>query len=128
MCHLLADRMRGLNTPASLACQRRLHQMYRQTTPPITGTSTCRGRGLSPFGQFFFDGHYTAGTGSAGQPFADFLLGLPGRVRFGNLITNDYRRRSHAAFVQDHFSVSPRLTVNFGVRWEYLTPVWEDGG
>ena len=56
-----------------------------------------------------------------------FLLGLPGRVRFGNLITNDYRRRSHAAFVQDHFTVSPRLTVNFGVRWEYLTPVWEDG-
>jgi Carboxypeptidase regulatory-like domain/TonB dependent receptor-like, beta-barrel len=83
--------------------------------------------GLSPIGQFFFDGHYTAGTGSAGQPFADFLLGLPGRVRFGNLITNDYRRRSHAAFVQDHFAVSPRLTVNFGVRWEYLTPVWEDG-
>jgi len=84
--------------------------------------------GLSPIGQFFFDGHHTAGTGSAGQPFADFLLGLPGRVRFGNLITNDYRRRSHAAFVQDHFTVTPRLTATFGVRWEYLTPVWEDGG
>ncbi|MBI3678932.1 MAG: TonB-dependent receptor [Acidobacteria bacterium] len=84
--------------------------------------------GLSPMGQFFFDGHYTSGTGSAGQPFADFLLGLPNRVRFGNLITNDYRRRSHAAFVQDHFQVSPRLTVNFGLRWEYVTPVWEDGG
>ena len=23
--------------------------------------------------------------------------------------------------------LTPRLTVNFGVRWEYLTPVWEDG-
>ena len=84
--------------------------------------------GLSPVGQFFFDGHYTAGTGSAGDPFADFLLDVPNRVRMGNLITNDYRRRSHAAFVQDHFQVTPRLTVNFGVRWEYLTPVWEDGG
>ncbi len=84
--------------------------------------------GLSPIGQFFFDGHYTAGTGSAGQPFADFLLGLPNRVRFGNLITNDYRRRSHAAFVQDHFRISSRLTVNFGLRWEYVTPVWEDAG
>ena len=84
--------------------------------------------GLSPIGQFFFDGHYTAGTGSAGQPFADFLLGQPNRVRYGNLITNDYRRRSHAAFVQDFFQVSPRLTVNFGVRWEYLTPVWEAAG
>ena len=84
--------------------------------------------GLSPMGQFFFDGHHTAGTGSAGQPFADFLLGLPNRVRIGNLITNDYRRRSHAAFVQDHFQLTPRLTVNFGLRWEYLTPVWEDGG
>src|SRR2546429_288301 len=79
-------------------------------------------------GQFFFDGHHTAGTGSAGQPFADFLLGLPNRVRIGNLITNDYPRRSHAGFVQDHFQLTPRLTVNFGLRWEYLTPVWEDGG
>jgi hypothetical protein len=84
--------------------------------------------GLSPIGQFFFDGHYTGGSGSAGEPFADFLLGEPNRVRFGNLITNDYRRRSHAAFVQDNFQFSSRLTLNFGVRWEYVTPVWEDGG
>lgn len=84
--------------------------------------------GLSPMGTFFFDGHYTAGAGSAGQPFADFLLGLPNRVRIGNLITNDYRRRSHAAFIQDHFQLTSRLTVNFGVRWEYVTPVWEDAG
>ncbi|MCZ2076597.1 MAG: carboxypeptidase-like regulatory domain-containing protein [Bryobacterales bacterium] len=45
--------------------------------------------GLSPVGEFFFDGHYTAGEGSIGEPFADFLLGEPNRVRFGNLITND---------------------------------------
>ncbi|MBI1789497.1 MAG: TonB-dependent receptor [Acidobacteria bacterium] len=84
--------------------------------------------GLSPTGEFFFDGHYTGGTGSAGEPFADFLLGEPNRVRFGNLITNDYRRRSHAAFAQDAFQFSPRLTLNIGLRWEYVTPVFEDGG
>ncbi len=84
--------------------------------------------GLSPIGEFFFDGHYTGGNGSSGEPFADFLLGEPNRVRFGNLITNDYRRRSHAAYVQDHFQMTPSLTLNFGVRWEYVTPVWEDGG
>ena len=84
--------------------------------------------GLSPIGEFFFDGHYTAGTGSAGEPFADFLLDEPNRVRFGNLITNDYRRRSHALFVQDNFQFSSKLTLNFGLRWEYVTPVWEDGG
>ncbi|MBI3696061.1 MAG: TonB-dependent receptor, partial [Acidobacteria bacterium] len=83
--------------------------------------------GLSPMGEFFFDGHYTAGAGSSGEPFADFLLSEPNRVRFGNLITNDYRRRSHAAFVQDAYQVSPRLTLNVGMRWEYVTPVFEAG-
>src|SRR5207253_1147098 len=32
---------------------------------------------FAPEGLFKFDGHYTAGTGSTGEPFADFLLGLP---------------------------------------------------
>ncbi len=83
--------------------------------------------GLSPMGEFFFDGHYTGGADSSGEPFADFLLGEPNRVRFGNLITNDYRRRSHAAFVQDAFQLTARLTLNFGLRWEYVTPVFEAG-
>ena len=34
--------------------------------------------GLSPIGQFFFDGHYTAGSGSAGQPLVWTEVSTPG--------------------------------------------------
>jgi hypothetical protein len=84
--------------------------------------------GLSPNGQFFFDGHYTAGPGSKGQPFADFLLDRPYAVRISNLLSNDYRRRAHAAFFEDSFQVNSRFTANFGLRWEYVTPVFWPGG
>ena len=84
--------------------------------------------GLSPNGQFFFDGHYTALGTSKGQPFADFLLDRPYAVRISNLLSNDYRRRGHAAFFQDSFQVSSRFTANLGLRWEYVTPVFWPGG
>ena len=84
--------------------------------------------GLSPEGQFSFDGHYTAGTGSTGQPFADFLLDRPYGVRISSVLDDDYRRLSYAANFQDSFQVSSRFTVNFGVRWEYVTPVFWPGG
>ncbi len=80
---------------------------------------------FAPEGQFQFDGHYTAGTGSTGEPFADFLLGQPNNARISAVHTNDYQRRAHGLFVQDAFKLSARLTLNFGLRYDYVTPVFE---
>ena len=65
-------------------------------------------------GQFTFNGQYTGGNG-----FADFLLGIPSSSSTavtGGLLYP--RRQAMATFVQDDWKVSPRLTMNLGVRYE----------
>lgn len=64
-------------------------------------------------GEFFFNGNWT------GDPFADFLLGLPNRVRraypldlFG--VYDDF----FGAYAQDDWKVTRDLTLNLGLRWE----------
>jgi hypothetical protein len=69
-------------------------------------------------GSFSFNG---SGTG---HPFGDFLLGYLNTSSVQ--VQNDYlkvRGWADAAFVQDDFKVSPRLTINAGFRWQY-DPSW----
>ncbi len=66
-------------------------------------------------------------TGSAtGSDLADFLLGIPhsSSIAFGN--ADKYLRApAYDAYVTDDWRVSPVLTVNAGVRWEFEAPVTE---
>jgi hypothetical protein len=39
-----------------------------------------------------------------------------------------YRRYYGAAFVQEDFKVSPTLTLNAGLRWEYIGPSFDEAG
>ncbi|PYS03248.1 MAG: hypothetical protein DMG16_06250, partial [Acidobacteria bacterium] len=58
-----------------------------------------------------------------GNAFADFLLGLPSRTTRDP--TDSFRYHlvdSYNWFVQDNYSVSARLTLNFGLRYEYNSP------
>ncbi|MBT9330114.1 TonB-dependent receptor [Paracidobacterium acidisoli] len=86
---------------------------------------------FAPNGQFNFDGHYTAhytdgvADPGTGNPYADFLLDLPQVAQISAIHTNDYQRRAYSLFGEDSYKLSPKLTVNFGLRWDYVTPVWE---
>ena len=66
-------------------------------------------------------------TGAAsGSDVADFLLGVPhtSSIAFGN--ADKYLRApAYDAYVTDDWRVSPVLTVNAGIRWEYEAPVTE---
>ena len=72
------------------------------------------------FGQFSFSG------GFAGFDYADFLLGIPnsaGRAVAAPLI--HAVSTDMALFVQDDWKITPRLTLNLGVRYEYNPPYHE---
>jgi hypothetical protein len=85
---------------------------------------------FAPNGGFSFDGHYTAGVSSSGvatsgDPFADFLLNLPAQSQLSAIHTNDYQRRAYSGFAEDHFQVSPKLSLDIGIRYDFITPVWD---
>ena len=60
---------------------------------------------------------------------ADFLNGLPSA---GKQVTGYSRRHtfqnSHGLFVQDSFRATSRLTLNYGVRWDYFGVTGEKNG
>ncbi|MGA8596246.1 MAG: TonB-dependent receptor [Bryobacteraceae bacterium] len=56
---------------------------------------------------------------------ADFIFGLPSTIQLGNDLVTNLRQHIHALYLQDDYRVTPKLTLNLGLRWEFATPIWE---
>ena len=84
-------------------------------------------------GSYTYTGAFTSADGTPGEAtgdaLADFLLGFPQDTGRDEGNTQAYlRQNSFGGFVQDDWRVSPRLTLNFGLRYEYVTPYTETRG
>ncbi|HEV8347481.1 MAG TPA: carboxypeptidase regulatory-like domain-containing protein, partial [Vicinamibacterales bacterium] len=78
---------------------------------------------VPPRGGFTFNGQYT------GNSVADFLLGYCSTCTgaFGNS-RSTYRSPTFAPFIDDNWQLSSKITVQMGLRWEYLSPWAETNG
>ncbi|MCW5965227.1 MAG: TonB-dependent receptor [Bryobacterales bacterium] len=78
-------------------------------------------------GVFTFNGNFTrqSSNNTFGNAYADFLLGIPFNSQLSNVAQGNQRRRIHAGYIQDDIRVSNSLTVNVGVRYEYVGPWFE---
>ena len=89
--------------------------------------------------RYYWDARvYALARGSMSfQTFPDFLLGMSA-AQNGSAFSNvnnssalvgtpslNLKANSHVAFFQDDFQVTPKLTLNMGVRWEYMGLVYD---
>ncbi len=82
-----------------------------------------------PRGAFSFSGEFTADSPSSGDGsgsgLADMLLGLPTTSTISTLTYFGNRQQTYGAFIQDDYKLSPKLTLNLGLRYDYTTPISE---
>jgi hypothetical protein len=64
--------------------------------------------------------------GSYGSSFASFLLGIPDSANRSNSQELKLRNRDFSPYIQDDIKLTPRLTVNLGLRWDIQVPFTED--
>jgi hypothetical protein len=78
-----------------------------------------------PAGFQFSQGATQLKGGPAGNDynaFASFLLGLPANAGKLRLFPDDIqtRMKAYSFYARDRWQVTPKLTVNYGLRWEYF--------
>ncbi len=91
-------------------------------------------------GRFQFDGTYTAQASNSsaalrsayGRDLAAFLLGIPTANATTSIIDNptvyNVKSKYHGFFFQDDWRINPRLTINWGLRYEFETGATEAEG
>jgi len=122
----------------------RLGAEYRRTQ--IYAQATGRGSsGILTRGQFNFSGNrgYNAPSGGNGTSYpttfqgvtldsqtkalADFLQGEGSTAQLynGNL-DRSVSDNNFNLYAQDNFQITPNLNINYGLRWDYISPVGDD--
>jgi Carboxypeptidase regulatory-like domain/TonB dependent receptor/TonB-dependent Receptor Plug Domain len=85
---------------------------------------------MAPMNNQFFDvpatrGSMTFGGNFSGNPMADFLLGYVSNFQLSNVYVVEQRHWATMGFAQDDWKVDDHLTVNLGVRYDFMTPALE---
>ncbi len=76
-------------------------------------------------GTYGFDGSATSSpSGNSGSPVADFFLGAVSNGSVDRRVVSAWypRQTVWALHANDSWKITPKLTFNFGMRWDYYTP------
>lgn len=81
-------------------------------------------------GQYSYNGTYTAAPGVSftGSAVADFLANQMNSANIANAPNINDAQWYDAAYAQDDWKITPRLTLNLGIRYDYYQPYKENGG
>jgi hypothetical protein len=83
-------------------------------------------RGTMDFGGGFLINDNFAAPGTGGEAFATFMQGIPDGGSITSVNPNVvYNRQIYAIYALDDIKVTPRLTLNLGLRYELFTTIKE---
>lgn len=88
------------------------------------------------YGEDNYAGQFSKPVQQAGQPplkvgtsadygMADFLFGLRSQYQLESFYVPQMRQRMQFAYLQDAWHITRKLNLNYGLRYEYATPLWE---
>ncbi len=77
-------------------------------------------------GNEFPRGRFTVDNRYIGDGFAEFMLAYLSRAEVALALAEaKFRASSVAGYIDDVFRVTPRLTINVGMRWEFFQPYYD---
>ncbi|HKE24509.1 MAG TPA: carboxypeptidase regulatory-like domain-containing protein [Bryobacteraceae bacterium] len=93
---------------------------------PLYGSDTYSGQYSKPACAILgLASNCTITADATSYDLADFYFGLPSNIAQGSNLTTNLRQHVHSLYIQDDWRMTPKLTINAGLRWEFATPIWD---
>lgn len=80
------------------------------------------------YGRDTYGGQFSRPAGAGANNLynlGDFMLGLRSQYALSNVLVANLRQNMQFLYVQDDYRLNSSVTLNLGLRYEYVTPHWE---
>src|SRR5215467_9418461 len=95
-------------------------------TNPLYGQDQYTGQFSKPCLQMgLASGCTISGQDATSYNLADFIFGVPSIISQGSYTVVNLRQYVQSLYAQDNFRMTPKLTLNLGLRWDFATPLYE---